>query len=104
MNPSSPSVQSVVKASEYPAVVFHPGTFFLVLEFGQTVAALLPDRLNTTQFRTLFAILPPRASNSPVLAARWEMACVICTPEWESAQLKRIPLTRPKTVAALTFL
>lgn len=68
----------------------------LIVEQGSLVAALSPFPLNGNQRTVIWALLPKRATLAPALAARWELALVFCTPEWETRQLTRVPMLPPK--------
>lgn len=68
----------------------------LIVEQGSLVAALSPLPLSGNQRAVIWALLPKRATLAPALAARWELALVCCTPEWEARQLGRVPMLPPK--------
>jgi len=68
----------------------------LIVEQGSLVAALSPRPLNSNQRTVIWAVLPKSAIMAPALAARWELALVFCTPEWEAQQLARVPMLPPK--------
>jgi len=68
----------------------------LIVEDGSLVAALSPRSLNGNQRAVIWALLPKQATMAPALAARWELAAVFCTPEWEAQQLARVPMLLPK--------
>jgi hypothetical protein len=68
----------------------------LILQDGSLVAALAPRTLNGNQRAVIWALLPKKATMAPALAARWELAAVFCTPEWEAQQLARVPMLPPK--------
>ncbi len=67
----------------------------LFLEDRRVVAATSANRLNRNQASVVYALLPTEARSHPEVAARWELAHVICLPEWAAKQLARVPMLPP---------
>ena len=72
--------------------------FLLISEFNKPVAVLVDNNPNPAQLTTLFSLLPENAFSFPDLAARWEVAFVLCNRDWRAAQLKRQPMLKPKGI------
>ena len=71
-------------------------SFTLIAEFNTPVAILCETEPNPGQRSILFGLIRGLAFNCPELAARWEVAAVLCTPDWLAEQLKRTPMLKPK--------
>jgi hypothetical protein len=70
-------------------------SFTLIAEFNSPRAVICDADPNPGQRSILFGLLPDPAFNYPDLAARWEVAAVLCTPKWRAEQLSRVPMLRP---------
>jgi len=79
-------------------------TFELITEHGKAVAALLPRQVMLAgQLGVIYAMLSPQACLSVELANRWNVYAVACDPDRARAQLRRIPMTKPKNTIKLSF-
>ncbi len=68
----------------------------IISEGNRPVAVILPSRANVMQLSALYKLLPERSRLVSVLAIRWNVWGVLCTPEWAREQLHRVPMLKPK--------
>lgn len=65
------------------------------MEHLRPVAALIPERLNSSQVRTISAIITGDPAFDDELARRWDCVLVIADREWAHHQKKRVPMLPP---------
>jgi len=70
--------------------------FELISEHARPVAALVPGNVTGRQLKSIYELLPPGACLQTELQQRWQIANVLATPEWSSAQLHRKPMLKPR--------
>lgn len=72
------------------------GNVEFIHEFGEPIAAIIPNALKPEQRDSIYAMLPREAVLNLQLSKRWNVWAVLCGPDWASAQLRRVPMLKPK--------
>lgn len=70
--------------------------FTLISEANRPVAAILDFEPTQGQREIIYALLPYDTYQQTELAERWHAVEVLSPNGWRAAQLRRIPMSRPK--------